>query len=68
MEHVLVLNLIFFVPAVSGAAACAWWLVRILRTPARPVGDDGDGGGAVRALGPESGSPRAGPNDLARSA
>ena len=60
MTHVLLLNLVFFVPAASGASAFAFCIYRLLRAappPAPPV----DGGSKVPL-------PAAGPDDLARSA
>ena len=60
MTHVVLLNLVFFIPATCGATAFALYIHRILRCappPAHP---------------PEGGSkmplPAAGPDDLARSA
>jgi hypothetical protein len=60
MTHVLLLNLVFFVPATCGAAAFAFCIFRIMRTappPPAPL----DGGSKVPR-------PAAGPDDLARSA
>jgi hypothetical protein len=60
VTHVLLLNLVFFIPATSGAAAFAFVVYRLLRSAPPP------------ALPPEGGSkaphPVAGPDDLARSA
>jgi hypothetical protein len=59
--HVLVLNIVFFVPAVSGASACAWLIVRMLRVPAPPSAENGGTGNQTPVV-------PAGPSDLARSA
>ena len=70
MGHVVLLNLVFFLPAVSGASAFAWWVVRILRAPAPPSGEDGgtSGHGFVRPEGPSGTHLHAGRDDeLARS-
>lgn len=60
MTHVLLLNIVFFVPAACGASAFAFFVYRFLRSAPPP------------AFPPEGGSkvplPAAGPNDLARSA
>jgi hypothetical protein len=52
MTHVVLLNLVFFIPATCGAIAFALYVHRILRTAPPPT--------------PRL--PAAGPNDLARSA
>ncbi len=60
MTHVLLLNLVFFIPATCGAAAFAFFVYRFLRSAPPP------------ATPPEGGSkaplPAVGPDDLARSA
>jgi hypothetical protein len=60
VTHVLLLNLVFFVPATCGASAFAFVVVRILRT-APPPAPPPPGGSKVPL-------PTAGPDDLARSA
>lgn len=60
MTHVLLLNLVFFIPATCGASAFAFVIYRLLRSAPPPA--SGRGGGTKLPL------PRAGPNDLARSA
>jgi hypothetical protein len=62
VTQILILNLVFFVPAICGAAVSAWLVMRYLRAPAPPSG--GDGGTDVVA----NDRPRAGPDDLAHSA
>jgi hypothetical protein len=60
MTHVVLLNLVFFVPATCGASTFAFFVYRFLRSappPAPPAG-----GGSKAPL------PAAGPDDLARSA
>jgi hypothetical protein len=70
LAHVLVLNLIFFVPAFCGATAFAVIIYRIVGTGA----PDGDGPGepvrarSPRLPGPGPGGGSAGPDDLAHSA
>ena len=59
MTHVLLLNLVFFIPATCGAAAFAFCISRILRM-APPPAPPPDGGSKVPL-------PAAGPDDLARS-
>ena len=60
MTHVLLLNLVFFVPATCGAVGFALFIVRFLKTPpSEPPSSDG---GSKVPL------PGAGPDDLARSA
>ena len=61
MVDVLLLNLVFFVPATCGATAFAVLVWRFLVRGSEPPGGD-DGGG------PEAPVPSAGPDDLARSA
>jgi len=60
VTHVLLLNLVFFVPATCGATAFTLFIVRFLRTPS-PASFPPEGGSKV----PPPGS---GPDDLARSA
>jgi hypothetical protein len=60
VTHVLLLNLVFFVPATCGASAFAFAVVRILRSAPPPAAPP-PGGSKVPL-------PAAGPNDLARSA
>ena len=62
MTQIVILNIVFFVPATCGAAASAWLVMRFLRAPAPP--SDGGGGTGVAA----HDRPSAGPDDLARSA
>ncbi|MFL5943155.1 MAG: hypothetical protein ACJ75L_07830 [Gaiellaceae bacterium] len=61
MTHVLLLNLVFFIPATCGATAFALYVVRLLKS-APPPASPPPGGGSKRPL------PAAGPDDLARSA
>jgi hypothetical protein len=61
MTHVLLLNLVFFVPATCGASAFALFIYRFLRTAPPPAASP-PGGGSKAPL------PAAGPDDLARSA
>ena len=59
MTHVVLLNLVFFIPATCGATAFAVFVYRVLSSappPAHPPG-----GGSKVLL------PAAGPDDLARS-
>jgi len=60
MTHVLLLNLVFFIPATCGASAFAFFVYRFLRSPPPPARPP-DGGSKVPL-------PAAGPDDLARSA
>ena len=60
MTHVLILNLVFFIPATCGASAFAFFVLRFLRIAPRPKSPPG--GGSKAPL------PSAGPDDLARSA
>ena len=60
MTHVLLLNLVFFMPATAGAGAFAFFVYRFLRTVPPPAAPPGGGSKAP--------SPVAGPDDLARSA
>ncbi|HJU36282.1 MAG TPA: hypothetical protein VJ716_02555 [Gaiellaceae bacterium] len=59
MTHVLLLNLVFFVPSTCGATAFAFFVWRFLKS-APPSAPSPPGGG--------SRAPAAGPDDLARSA
>lgn len=61
MTHVLLLNLVFFVPAMCGAGAFALFVYRFLRTPPPPAPSPPEGGSKVPL-------PGVGPDDLARSA
>ena len=62
MSSVLLINLVFFIPAVSGASAFALLVYRfVVRGDEPPGGGSGDGGTKVPL-------PSAGPDDLARSA
>jgi hypothetical protein len=59
MTHVLLLNLVFFIPATCGATAFAFFVYRFLRSAPPPPPSPGGG----------SKSPvHVGPDDLARSA
>jgi hypothetical protein len=58
--HIVLLNLIFFIPATCGASAFALFVYRFLRMP--PPEQQPPGGGSKKPL------PAAGPDDLARSA
>jgi hypothetical protein len=60
VTHVLLLNLVFFIPATCGASAFAFIVFRILRS-APPPASPPPGGSKVPL-------PAAGPDDLARSA
>lgn len=60
MTHVLLLNLVFFIPATCGASAFALFVYRFLRSAPPPSSPQG--GGSKIPL------PAAGPDDLARSA
>ena len=60
MTHVLLLNLVFFIPATCGASAFAFVVYRCLRS-SPPPGSQPRGGTKLPL-------PRAGPDDLARSA
>jgi hypothetical protein len=60
MTHVVLLNLVFFIPATCGATAFAIFVYRFLES-ASPPGPS-PGGGSKPPL------PVAGPNDLSRSA
>ena len=63
MAHVVLLNLVFFIPATCGATAFALIVYRwLLRTDPPPAPPDHSGGVKV----PDG--PAAGPDDLARSA
>jgi len=62
MTHVLLLNLVFFIPATCGAAAFALIVYRfVMRAQDGPDAEGGPGGAKVPV-------PTAGPDDLARSA
>jgi hypothetical protein len=61
MTHVLLLNLVFFVPATCGTIAFVLLVSRFLRTPPPPAPAPPEGGSKVPL-------PGAGPDDLARSA
>ena len=60
MTHVLLLNLVFFIPATCGATAFAVFVHRFLDSVPPPVSPPGGGTKAPR--------PVAGPDDLAHSA
>jgi len=60
MTHVVLLNLVFFIPATCGATAFAVFVYRFLRSGEPPLPPPG--GGSKAPL------PVAGPDDLARSA
>ncbi len=60
MTHVVLLNLVFFIPATCGASAFALFIYRFLRSAPPPVAPP-PGGGSKAPL------PKAGPDDLARS-
>jgi hypothetical protein len=60
MTHVLLLNLVFFIPATCGASAFAFFVLRFLRSAPPPLPPP-RGGSKVPP-------PSAGPDDLARSA
>ena len=60
MTHVLLLNLVFFIPATCGATAFAVFVYRFLKSASPPAPPPG--GGSKAPL------PAAGPDDLARSA
>lgn len=60
MTHVLLLNLVFFIPATCGATAFAIFIYRFLKSSPPPAAPPAGGAKAPR--------PAAGPDDLARSA
>jgi len=60
MTHVLVLNLVFFIPATCGASAFVFFVLRFLRSAPPPISPPRGGSKAP--------APSAGPDDLARSA
>jgi hypothetical protein len=60
MTHVLLLNLVFFIPATCGATAFVLFVYRLLKSSSPPAPPPG--GGSKPPL------PVAGPDDLARSA
>jgi hypothetical protein len=61
MTHVVLLNLVFFVPATCGASAFALFIYRFLKSAPPPAASP-PGGGSKAPL------PAAGPEDLAHSA
>jgi hypothetical protein len=61
VTHVLLLNLVFFIPATCGAGTFAFFVHRFLRHHPPPDASP-PGGGSKLPL------PTAGPDDLARSA
>jgi len=61
MTHVVLLNLVFFIPATCGATAFSLFVYRFLRFAAPPEQAPPDGGSKTPL-------PAAGPEDLARSA
>jgi hypothetical protein len=61
MTHVVLINLVFFIPATCGASAFSFFIYRFLRSPG-PPGSAPPDGGSKKPL------PAAGPEDLARSA
>jgi hypothetical protein len=60
VTHVVLLNLVFFIPATCGASAFALLVYRFLRMSPPEPGPPGGGS--------EAPLPAAGPDDLARSA
>lgn len=60
MTHVMLLNLVFFIPATCGASAFALFIYRFLKSAVPPSSPPGGG--------PKVHLPKAGPHDLARSA
>ena len=60
MTHVVLLNLVFFIPATCGATAFAIFVYRFLKSASPPVPPPGGGSKAPH--------PVAGPDDLPRSA
>jgi hypothetical protein len=61
MTHVVLLNIVFFIPATCGATAFSLFVHRFLRSTAPPDPSTPEGGSKVPL-------PAAGPEDLARSA
>jgi hypothetical protein len=61
MTHVVLLNLVFFIPATCGATAFALYIHRFLRGAPPPASPPPEGGSRTPL-------PAAGPDDLARSA
>lgn len=61
MTHTIVLNLVFFFPALCGAATFTFFVFRFLRHHSPPDPNPPGGGEKVPL-------PSAGPDDLARSA
>ena len=59
MTHVVLLNLVFFIPATCGAAAFGFFVYRFLRSTPPPEPPPEGGSKPLRP---------AGPDDLARSA
>jgi hypothetical protein len=60
MTHVLLINLVFFIPATCGATAFAFFVYRLLKSASPPAAPP-RGGSRVPL-------PVAGPDDLSRSA
>lgn len=60
MTHVLLLNLVFFIPATCGATTFAVFVYRFLKSASPPPSPPGGGSKALL--------PVAGPDDLAHSA
>jgi len=67
MTHVLLLNLVLFMPATAGAAVFAVVVYRLLRVDAPEADEPGPGTKRLAPSSPRSGG-WAGPDDLARSA
>lgn len=63
MSHIVLIHLVFFLPAVSGASAFAWIVLSMLQSTTPPSGKSG---GTRRRIDPRP-APHAGPEDLARS-
>ena len=61
MTNIVLLNLVFFIPATCGASTFAFFICRFLRN-SLPPDSSPPGGGSKLPL------PAAGPDDLARSA
>lgn len=61
MTHVVLLNLVFFVPATCGATAFAFFIYRFLNSAPPPAASPPAGGSKAPL-------PAAGPEDLAHSA
>ena len=60
MTHVMLLNLVFFIPATCGASAFAFLVYRFLKSAPPPAPPPGGGSKVPK--------PAAGPDDLASSA